>query len=160
MATLAVENYLRAYGVLDGLPYVALRYANVYGPRQDAHGEAGVIAIFCAAARENRELVINGDGRYTRDYVFVQDVVDAVVLALDAGGSGVFNVGTGIETDVNRLVELLGTAAGRQLKSRHGPARPGDVRRSALDPTLIGRSLGWRPRTVLVEGLRQTLASE
>lgn len=157
VAKLAVERYLHAYEVQHGLGYAALRLANVYGPRQTPHGEAGVVAIFGEAMLTDREPVINGDGRYTRDYVYVADVVSAVLAALDSAETGAFNVGTGREVDVNeihrRLVEISGVA----VPERHGPERLGDARRSALDHSLITQRLGWVPRVQLEEGLGMTV---
>jgi UDP-glucose 4-epimerase len=157
VAKLAVERYLYAYQVQHGLPYVALRFANVYGPRQTPHGEAGVVAIFAEAMLSDREPVINGDGRYLRDYVYVTDVVRSVLLALDGDDVGTFNVGTGRQADVNEVHRRLVEATGVSVPERHGPARPGDVRRSAVDCGLIAARLGWRPEVAVEEGFALTV---
>ena len=162
----AGEGYLDLYRRARDLPGVALRFGNVYGPRQDPHGEAGVVAIFCGALIGGGVPTVFGDGRQTRDYVYVGDVVQAL-LALaqrlaDAGTSlgGPFNVGTGVESTVLDLFERLTGAAGRAgLAPIHAPARPGEIQRIALDAAAAGRELGWRPRTGFGEGLEQTLAA-
>ncbi|MBV9454971.1 MAG: SDR family oxidoreductase [Rubrobacter sp.] len=158
VSKLAVERYLHFYRLQYGLPYLALRYANVYGPRQDPHGEAGVVAIFAGNLAANRSSTINGTGEQTRDYVYVEDVVRANVLALEnESPSGAYNVGTGIETSVNQLYELLRTMSGRELPPRYGPAKPGEQARSSIDPACAARILGWRPEVKLVAGLENTL---
>ena len=157
VSKLSVEHYLHFYRVEHGLPYVALRYSNVYGPRQNPHGEAGVVAIFCRALFAGGAPVINGDGTNTRDYVYVADVVDANLRALTAEVCGHFNVGTGVETDVNELFRLIVERAGVPAEERHGPARPGEQRTSALDAALIGQELGWRPRVPLELGIAETV---
>jgi len=156
-AKLAVEHYLRLFQALEGFPAVTIRPGNVYGPRQDPHGEAGVVAIFARALLQGEVPVINGDGAFTRDYVYVGDVVEAAVAALRSDATGSFNVGTGIETDVNRLYELIRRATGKDVEARRGPARPGDARRSCLDAHLASEVLGWRPRVSLEEGIRLTV---
>ena len=159
VAKLAVERYLHAFRVMHGLPAVALRYANVYGPRQNPHGEAGVVAIFCKAILEGRPLTINGGGDQTRDYIYVGDVVRANLLATQATvgpGVSILNIGTGRETSVNELVRSLGDIAGGELPRRHAPPRPGEQQRSALDAALAKRILGWEPTTNLGTGLAQT----
>lgn len=158
VAKLSFEHYLHSYGVQHGLRYVALRYGNVYGPRQNPHGEAGVVAIFCLKLMAGEQAVINGDGRYTRDYIHVDDVVRANLAALDAADvSGHFNVGTGRQVDVNQVFELVREMIGISAPEVHGPPRPGDQRTSALDSTLIGERLGWHPRVVLEDGLEGTV---
>lgn len=153
----AFEHYLHALRASVGLDYVALRYANVYGPRQNPHGEAGVVAIFFRALIEGREFAITGDGSQTRDYIFVDDIVRACAMAIDAGRAGAhYNVGTGRQTSVNELFHLLTEALGVRVAPVHGPARPGEQRTSALDATLIHRELGWRPRVSLRAGLART----
>jgi len=154
---LVSEHYLRFYGDLYGIPYVALRFANVYGPRQNPHGEAGVVAIFTERLLAGEQPVINGPGLQTRDYVYVGDVVDAVMRALAYDGSGAFNVGTGVETDVNTLFGHLNRLTGANVEERHGPAKPGEQQRSVLDTTLARRVLGWAPRVALDEGLARTV---
>ncbi len=159
VSKLAGERYLHFYRTQYGLTYAALRYANVYGPRQDPHGEAGVVAIFCGNLAAGGESKINGTGEQTRDYVYVEDVARANVLALEGEApSGAYNVGTGIETSVNELYEILREASGKDLLPAHGPAKPGEQLRSSIDPTAAGRVLGWRPETDLAAGLKQTLS--
>jgi UDP-glucose 4-epimerase len=156
-AKLSVEHYLYLFHELDGFSAAALRFANIYGPRQDPHGEAGVVAIFATALLEGRAPVINGDGTQTRDYVFVGDAVAAFVAALGSDACGSFNIGTGVETDVNRLFELLRGAAGSSLQASHGPAKEGEQRRSSLDATVAGQKLGWKPSVDLAEGVGRTV---
>ncbi len=158
VAKLSFEHYLHAYRVQHGLGFVALRYANVYGPRQNPHGEAGVVAIFCLRLLAGEEAVINGDGTYTRDFIHVADVVRANVAALDADITGHFNVGTGRQVDINHVFRLVRDLIGSSVEEVHGPARAGDQRTSALDASLIGRELGWRPEVSLEDGLADTVA--
>jgi len=159
VAKLSFEHYLHSYAVQHGLSYVALRYANVYGPRQNPHGEAGVVAIFCLRMLAGEPPVINGDGRYLRDYVYVADVVRANLAALDAPDvTGHFNVGTGRQVDVNQVFELVREMTGSGVPEVHGPPRPGDQRTSALDCALIAERLGWRPEVALEDGLEDTVA--
>ena len=156
-AKAASEIYLGVYRAAYGLPFAALRYANVYGPRQDPHGEAGVVAIFCGRLLEGAPCTIYGDGKNTRDYVHAADVARANLLAAERGFSGALNVGTGVETDVNRIHELLARAAGVSAPPRHAPARVGEQRRSCIDPSAARAALGWRPEVRLEEGLAATL---
>lgn len=159
------EYYLHYYRQVHGLEYVALRYSNVYGPRQDPHGEAGVVAIFSQKLLAGEELLIFGDGEQTRDYVYVGDVVRANLLAADVrlpAGGGIndrgFNVGTGVETSVNRLADTLEMASGlRTGRSFRGP-RKGELRYSSLDASRL-RAVGWAPRHTLADGLRETFRS-
>ncbi len=153
----ASELYLGVYRAGHGLAAAALRYANVYGPRQDPHGEAGVVAIFCGRLLAGDPCTIYGDGSQTRDYVFVGDVARANLLAAEKRLDGAVNVGTGIETDVNRLHAILARAAGSEARPRYAPARPGEQRRSCIDPSAAAAALGWRPEVSLEEGLRRTL---
>jgi len=153
----AGELYLGVFRQAHGLRSAALRYANVYGPRQDPQGEAGVVAIFCGRLLEGRPCTVSGDGRQTRDYVHVDDVARANLLAVERGFGGALNVGTGVETDVNALHALLARAAGVEARPEHGPARPGEQRRSCLDASAAARELGWRPAVGLEEGLARTL---
>lgn len=157
VAKLASERYLHVYARVYGISSVWLRYANVYGPRQNPHGEAGVIAIFTSLLLAGGAPVINGSGAQTRDYVFVGDVVRANLLALESTYAGPLNIGTGVETDVNRLFALLCDAAGHHPGAQHGPAKPGEQQRSALDASRAAAELGWRPETPLAEGLRRTV---
>lgn len=154
----AGEHYLEYYRIVHGIPYVALRYANVYGPRQNPHGEAGVVAIFCDRILRGEAPRIHGDGLQTRDYVFVADVVEANRRALASAYVGPMNVGTGIETDVVRLTEGLLRAAGSSLRPEHGPAKIGEQRRSVLDCSLARREVGWTPAVPFAEGLDRTFA--
>jgi UDP-glucose 4-epimerase len=158
VAKLASERYLFFYFVTYRIGYAALRYANVYGPRQNPHGEAGVVAIFCEKLLRGEQPVINGDGTQTRDYVYVGDLVRANVAALDSDFVGGVNLGTGIETDVNTIFRLLAQLCGSSTPERHGPAKPGEQRRSVIDNALAGRVLGWQPQVSLEQGLRETLA--
>jgi UDP-glucose 4-epimerase len=161
VAKLAVERYLHAFRVMHGLEAVALRYANVYGPRQNPHGEAGVVAIFSRAIVGGQSFTINGDGGQTRDYTYVGDVVRASLLAAAlpvADRLPILNIGTGVETSVTDLVATLQAIVGRPLRFQHGPAKPGEQRRSALDAGVATRVLGWRPTVDVRAGLERTLA--
>jgi len=152
---LAGEEYLATWNRLHGTRHVALRLGNVYGPRQDPHGEAGVVAIFLSRIANGQPATIFGDGGQTRDYVFVGDVVRAFVAAVGADG-GVYNVGTGIETSVLELWQACTDAAGAESEVSHDAPRLGELRRSCLDNALAERVLRWRPEIPLLEGLRQT----
>jgi len=152
----AGELYLSYYRQAYGLPYIALRYANVYGPRQSAHGEAGVVAIFLTLLYSGKTPLINGDGRQTRDYVFVGDVVAANVAALESAHIGAINIGTGVETDVVAIFDNLRQAVGSIVTAQHGPAKPGEQRRSCLDNRHAEQVLRWLPRVALADGLRRT----
>jgi UDP-glucose 4-epimerase len=154
---LCVEHYLQCFRQLYGFSSAALRLANVYGPRQDPHGEAGVVAIFSRALLEGRPPTINGDGLQTRDYVYVSDVVEAFVRALRSDAQGSFNVGTGVETDVNQLYDLIAQCARSSAPAQYGPARPGEQKRSSVDPTRARTELGWEPRVQLPEGIGLTV---
>jgi UDP-glucose 4-epimerase len=153
----ASELYLGVYRASHGIPYAALRYANVYGPRQDPHGEAGVVAIFSGRLLEGKPCTIYGDGTQTRDYVFVGDVARANLLAAEKGFSGALNVGTGVETDVNRLHAIMARAAGVEAKPSYAPGRPGEQKRSCIDPAAAAAALGWRAEVPLEDGLRRTV---
>src|SRR5215211_4817452 len=158
VSKLAGERYLHFYRVQYGLPGVALRYANVYGPRQDPHGEAGAVAIFCANLAADETSTINGTGVQSRDYIYVGDVVCANVLAIEREvPPGAYNIGTGIETSVNDLYELLREESGKGHAPRHGPAKAGEQSRSSVDPSRAGRVFGWRPEMSLADGLGETL---
>ena len=140
-AKVSVEYYMNAFRQVYGLQTVALRYANVYGPRQSALGEAGVIAIFADRMKRGEEVTINGDGEQTRDFVHVSDVVDANMAAIErADAAGAFNVGTGIETSVNEIHRLVASALGVKTPPRHGPAKAGEQRRSVLRPSILQRT--------------------
>jgi UDP-glucose 4-epimerase len=155
-AKLAGEEYLATFTRLYGVPNVSLRLGNVYGPRQDPHGEAGVVAIFFGRLREGQPCRIFGDGRQTRDYVYVGDVARAVLLALDRHEPGVFNVGTGIETSVIELEAACRAVVGGGAIPVFEPARAGELLRSALDPRLAADALGFRAETALADGLAAT----
>ncbi len=157
VAKLATERYLFFYEVQYGIRHVALRYANVYGPRQDPHGEAGVVAIFCGRLLNKQPVTIFGDGEQTRDYIFVGDIVRANLAALERDCSGAINIGTGIESSVNRLYGTLAEVAGVKMAPNYAPARPGEQTRSVISPARAEKELDWRPRVALREGLAQTL---
>lgn len=165
---LASEQYL--YYMQHGykIPWVALRYANIYGPRQNPHGEAGVVAIFIEKMLAGKGPVINGDGKQTRDYVYVGDVVEANRLALSSpslckGGAGrvehgrAYNIGTGVETDVNAIFRALREYCGCRCHETHGPAKQGEQARSVISSAKIERELGWRPTITFAEGMRMTV---
>jgi UDP-glucose 4-epimerase len=152
---LAGEEYLAAWNRLYGTRHVALRYGNVYGPRQDPHGEAGVVAIFLRAIADGRRPTIFGDGSQERDYVYAGDVARATLAATQLDG-GVLNISTGRPTTVLELVEAMRRATGRDIDPEHGPERLGDLQRSVLDASLAARELGWRPEVALEDGLRET----
>ena len=156
LAKLAGEGYLDLFHRLDGLETIVLRYANVYGPRQDAHGEAGVVSIFIDRVLAGERPVIHGDGCQTRDFVYVGDIARANVMALAPGAPvGIYNAGSSVATSVAELFDLI--AAGR-VEPLQGPPRPGDIRHSVLNSALIERALGWRAETPLPVGLAATLA--
>ena len=152
---LAGEEYLATYNRLYGTRHVSLRLGNVYGPRQDPHGEAGVVAIFFNRLRDGETPKIFGDGKQTRDYVYVGDVVRATLASQEVDG-GVYNVGTGRETSVVELLALCFRVAGKDVEPEFAPPRPGELQRSALDPSRAVDELGWRPERSLEEGLRET----
>lgn len=154
---LACEKYLFYYKQVHNLASVILRYANVYGPRQNPHGEAGVVAIFAERFLNGEQPVVNGDGKQTRDYIFVDDLVRLNVRALDHDQSDVFNAGTGIESDVNTLYRQIRTAAGSNVEEFHGPAKAGEQLRSCLTAAKAERILGWKPEVDLNEGIRMTV---
>ncbi len=158
IAKLASEHYLFFYHVTYGISYAALRYANVYGPRQNPHGEAGVIAIFAEKLLHGDTPTINGDGRQTRDYVYVGDLVRANLAALQADFCGAVNLGTGVETDVNELFRALRALCDSSVPETHGPGKPGEQQRSVIDCRLAGQVLGWQPQVSLHDGLRETVA--
>ena len=153
VSKMASELYLRCYTAMYGIGYVSMRYANVYGPRQDPHGEAGVVAIFTQKILSGETPTINGDGKQTRDYVFVQDIVRANLALVEHAYCGPLNLGTGIETDVNELFEKVCAACEQPLALVHGPAKPGEQRRSVISPARAEETLGWRPEVELAQGL-------
>jgi len=165
-AKLASEYYLATFSQLYGLETVALRYSNVYGPRQNPHGEAGVVAIFAHRVLAGQPLTVFGDGGQTRDMVFVQDVVEANLAAsqvalpsADGVDGRAFNIGTGIETSVNDLAATLVAIGGHRVEIRHAAERPGELRRNALAVDKAAQGLGWRARVPVGDGLRRTLQS-
>lgn len=156
----AGEGYLSLYERLYGLSSVPLRLGNVYGPRQDPLGEAGVVAIFCGRLREGKQPTVFGNGKQTRDYIYVGDVIAAMLAAAEAETSGPINIGTGIETDVLELVSALGELGGNgNFEPEFAPPRTGEVARISIDPARAASELGWRAEMDLKEGLRVTLDS-
>lgn len=153
---LSGEEYLATWNRLHGTSHVVCRLANVYGARQQPKLEGGVVAIFLDRLRDGREVEIFGDGEQTRDFVFVGDVVEALLAAASAPAAGLFNVGTGIETSILELLRLCGLAADREQQPRLSPARPGDLLRSVLDPGRARSELGWQATTSLPDGLART----
>lgn len=158
IAKRCAEMYLEYEDRVHGIPTVVLRLANVYGPRQALKGEAGVISIFARKMPRAQQVIINGDGKNTRDYVYVSDVVDAHMLAMNKSITGVFHIGTGRETNVNTIFRKMNKMIGGKMKEVHGPACPGEVRRSALDSRRARRDLGWSPKVKLEDGLIKTIA--
>ncbi|MCD6500931.1 GDP-mannose 4,6-dehydratase [bacterium] len=161
---LAIEKYLNFYKKIHGLDYVTLRFANIYGPRQNSKGEGGVVAIFTDKLLHNQTPTIYGSGNQTRDFLFVEDTVDAALKSLAYGGLSsvnslpIYNVGTGIETSVNELYKLLTEETGKDIKPKYAPAKKGEQLRSCLDSSKIKKSLNWQPKYSLVEGLRETIS--
>ena len=159
VSKLAAESYVAAICPASGIRFAALRYGNVYGPRQDPFGEAGVIAIFANAMITGTRPVIFGDGNQERDYVFVDDAVEANLLALAADRDGVFNIGTGEGTSVQKIFETIAAETHYRGQPAHAPERPGEVKRIHLDAGYAARVLDWRPRVPLADGLRRTIKS-
>ena len=159
VSKVAGELYVRAYADMYGLAPICLALASVYGPRQDPHGEAGVVTIFGRAMLAGHPTTIFGDGSATRDYVYVDDVVDAFVCAAEAPitTTGTFNIGTGFQTSVTELHQLIAAEAGASRPPDHAEARIGEIQASALDPTLAARELGWKPDTDLATGIKRTM---
>ncbi|MCS7207322.1 MAG: NAD-dependent epimerase/dehydratase family protein [Dehalococcoidia bacterium] len=153
----AVEVYLPLFRALTGFTYTALRYSNVYGPRQDPYGEAGVVAIFSRRMLDGQEVVIYGDGTQERDFVYVEDVVESNILALRQRVSEVYNIGTGTGTSVNALFQHLARLTGYQRPPRYAPPRPGEVYKIRLDVRKAQNGLGWTPQTDLEQGLERTV---
>jgi len=156
IAKLTGEKYLYYYNKTYNLNFINLRYANIYGPRQSPHGEAGVVAIFSSKLMKNETPIINGDGKQTRDYVFVADVVQANIKALNYNQSDYFNIGTGIETDVNELFHFLNRFNGDKTEEKHGPGKPGEQLRSVLNNKKAKELLNWQPTVQLEVGLKKT----
>jgi len=157
ISKLAGEHYLYYYQQVAGLNYVALRYANVYGPRQDPFGEAGVVAIFSQKTLMNDQPIINGNGKQTRDYIFVEDVVEAHMAVIENTIKGIFNVGTGKETSVNQLFRHLVDISGAKVKEVYGPEKRGEQIRSVLDYTKLKKATDWEPKVELYDGLKMTV---
>jgi UDP-glucose 4-epimerase len=149
------EQYVELYNRLHGTRHAVLRFANVYGPRQDPVGQVGVVAIFCAQALAAQRPVIYGDGQQTRDFVYIADAVNAYLAAVDRRRPGTWNVGTGVEVSVLELARIIGTVAGRPVDPVFAPARPGELRRGALASERARRDLGWIPTISLAEGVRR-----
>jgi UDP-glucose 4-epimerase len=157
---LAAEGYCDLFRRLHSFSTVSLRYGNVYGPRQDPLGEAGVVAIFCGKLLDGEQPLVFGDGKQTRDYVYVGDVVSANLAAASSDAGGAFNVGLGVESTVLDIVEILGRLGGRDnFQPEHAPERKGEIRRIAIDPSRAREELGWEANVHLEEGLERTLAS-
>jgi UDP-glucose 4-epimerase len=153
---MVAEHYLRFYKEEKGLDFTALRYGNVYGPRQDPNGEAGVISIFIGKFLKHEGVRIDWDGEQTRDYVFVKDVANANALALEKGSGGMYVIGTNIKTSVNQIFRALVEISGFEPAVTQGPKRAGDARDAQFDPSLANKELGWKPETKLIDGMRQT----
>jgi len=154
---LAIDKYLNYYHKVFGLPYVSLRLANVYGPRQNSKGEAGVIAIFCDKMLSGKQPIINGVGKQTRDFIFVGDVVEANLLALRKNKVGIFNIGIAKETDINTIFRKLKELTESKCKEIHGPEKSGEQKRSCLDYSKAKKELSWQPRHSLDVGLNKTV---
>lgn len=157
ISKLTGEYYLEYYRHVAGMGYAALRFSNIYGPRQNPDGEAGVVAIFSQKMLNGEQAQINGNGLQTRDFVYVRDAVEAVMVAVDPGVQGIFNVGTGVETDVNDLFNQLKQLTNSSCSEIHGPAKKGEQRRSALDASKLTDETGWTPKVSLAEGLAETV---
>jgi UDP-glucose 4-epimerase len=157
LSKLCGEQYLSYYQRTSGIQVVSLRYANVYGPRQDPEGEAGVVAIFIQKMLNNEQAVINGNGRQTRDFVFVEDVVEANLAVMGQDTQGTSNVGTGVETSINDLFRILIQHTGSTCKEVHGPAKKGEQARSVIDSTRLRHELSWDPKADLSDGLKKTV---
>lgn len=157
ISKLCGEQYLSYYQRVSGLQMVNLRYANVYGPRQDPDGEAGVVAIFIQKLLNNEQAIVNGNGRQTRDFIYVEDVVEANLAVMGQETQGTYNVGTGEETSINDVLRILVGHTNSTCKELHGPAKHGEQVRSVIDASKIRQELSWEPRTELNEGLKRTI---
>lgn len=157
ISKLAVEKYIYFYSVQYKLNYTILRYANIYGPRQNPFGEAGVVAIFASKLLKGQQPIINGEGNQTRDYVFVKDVVKANLIASKDKENNIYNIGTGKETDVNEIFRLLNKIIGKGQLEKHGPAAPGEQMRSVITSDKFFKKFNWRPSTTIAEGLEETV---
>ena len=158
ISKLSGEHYLSYYQRVSGIQYVSVRYANVYGPRQDPEGEAGVVAIFIQKMLNSEQAVINGNGRQTRDFVYVEDVVEANLAVMGQEVQGIYNVGTGEETTINSLFSIVKELTGSEFHEVHGPAKKGEQARSVVDAAKLRNELGWEPRVTLRDGLKKTVA--
>jgi len=154
IAKLAVEKYLHYYSNVFGLKYVVLRLGNVYGPRQNSQGEAGVVAIFCDQILSGKAPVIYGDGAQTRDFVYVKDVINACLQAIDCPQNDIYNIATGIETDINHLFASIKTLLNYNGAVNYNPARPGEQKRSCLDCSKAQKELNWQEKYNLAAGLQ------
>jgi UDP-glucose 4-epimerase len=157
ISKLCGEQYLSYYQRVSGLQIVSLRYANVYGPRQDPNGEAGVVAIFIQKLLNNEQAIVYGNGRQTRDFVYVEDVVEANLAVMAQETQGIYNVGTGEETSINDLLRILVSSTNSTCKEVHGPAKTGEQVRSVIDSGKLRQELSWEPRTELGEGIKRTV---
>ncbi len=157
ISKLCGEQYLSYYQRVSGLQIVSLRYANVYGPRQDPDGEAGVVAIFIQKLLNNEQAIVNGNGRQTRDFVYVEDVVEANLAVMGQETQRTYNVGTGEETSINDMLRILIAHTNSTCKEVHGPAKNGEQERSVIDSSKLRQELSWEPRTELSEGLKRTV---
>ncbi|HEU4685489.1 MAG TPA: SDR family oxidoreductase [Nitrospira sp.] len=157
LSKLCGEQYLSYFQRIGGLQVVSLRYANVYGPRQDPEGEAGVVAIFIQKLLNNEQPVINGNGRQTRDFVYVEDVVEANLAVMGQDTEGIYNVGTGQETSINDLFRILVQHTGSSCKEVHGPAKKGEQARSVIDSSKLRHEMSWEPKMNLADGLKRTV---
>jgi len=157
ISKLAVEKYIHFYSAEYGLKYSILRYANIYGPRQNPFGEAGVVAIFSTKLLKDDQPIINGDGKQTRDYVFVGDIVKTNLLALTDESNDIYNVGTEIETDVNQLFNYINSITGASKEEKHGPAAAGEQMRSVITSNKLFNKFGWRPEIKIEDGLKATV---
>ncbi|MBU3918386.1 SDR family oxidoreductase [Patescibacteria group bacterium] len=157
IAKLSTEKYLDYYYKVFDIPYLTLRFANIYGPRQDPYGEAGVVAIFAKKLLKNENPIINGDGKQTRDYLFVEDAVRAAMLGLEDKNIGIYNVATGTEISVVQISDLLSQAIGVSIEKKYSPAKKGEQQRSCLDCCKIKQELGWEPEYKIEDGIRKTV---
>ena len=157
VAKLTTEKYLNYYSKIFGIPFVALRFANVYGPRQNSKGEAGVVAIFCDKIFSKKQPIINGNGLQTRDFVYVADIVNAAILALETEKTGIFNIGTGKEKNINDIFSIINKESGLDYKEVHGASQMGEQKRSCLDYSKAKHELGWEPKCDLEKGLKETV---
>jgi UDP-glucose 4-epimerase len=157
VAKLSIDKYLHYYQAVFGLSYISLRPSNVYGPRQSSKGEAGVVAIFCDQMLAKKTPIIYGDGRQTRDFVYVDDVIDACIAAANSDKTGIYNIGTGIETSITRIFELIRGSTGAECEPIYAPARSGEQKKSCLDSSKIKKDMGWSSKIGIEEGIKKTV---